>query len=231
MLSDRQDRILTDVVRTYIRQAHPIASQAVLEKSQLELSPATIRHEMLELERDGYLLQPYTSAGRIPTLKAWRHYLEHQRDERPVSQRAQDELQAVVRAYRQTYDELLKHLAQTLAEQTRQAVFVAFDQHDTYYTGISKLFAQPEFDQVDAIRAISRVVDRLDEVMPRYFRLMERDVEVLLGPASHVSDDCSLILSRLPRRTSLLGVLGPVRQDYDSHVSLLRFTRQLLQAA
>ncbi|MBI4426678.1 MAG: hypothetical protein HY567_03810 [Candidatus Kerfeldbacteria bacterium] len=230
MLSDRQHRILTDVIRTYVRQAHPIASQALQEDRHLDLSPATIRHEMLELERGGYLSQPHTSAGRIPTLKAWRHYLEHQLSDRPVSKHVRAELRMVARAD-QSAEELLKRLAQTLADYTQQAVFVAFDQHDTYYTGISKLFAQPEFDEVDDIRAISRVVDRLDEVMPRYFRLMERDVEVLLGPESHLSDACSLILSRLPRRPSLLGVLGPLRQDYDNHVSLLRFTRTLLTEA
>lgn len=231
MLTDRKIRILGDMIRTYIRQAHPVGSEALLESGSLTVSPATVRNDMLELEQDGYLFQPHTSAGRIPTEKGWRYYLDHFLKERPLDKREQGELRAVVRAYRHSQEELLKHLAQTLADLTEQAVFVAFGPRDTYYTGISKLFDQPEFEEVDLIRNISRVVDHLDEVMPKFFSRLHDDVAVLLGHDNLVSDACGLILSPLPKRRSLLGLIGPLRQDYDTNVSFVRFTHGLLQDA
>ncbi len=230
MLTDRKTRILGDMIRTYIRQAHPVGSQAIVAHAQLGLSPATVRNEMLELEEEGYLFQPHTSAGRIPTEKAWRFYLDHFLKERPIGKPEEAELRRVYRAFRHSQHELLKHLAQSLAEFMEQAVFVAFGPHDTYYTGISKLFAQPEFDQIEMIRSISGLVDHLDETMPTLFSRISGDVTVLIGRDNPLSDECGILLASVQPHKRMLGTLGPIRQDYDSHVSLFRFTRNLLTA-
>lgn len=227
MLTQRQADILTQTIRTYIRGAHPVGSSHLVTDGKIELSPATVRNELMDLEDAGYLFQPHTSAGRVPTEKAWRYYLDHGLSERPVTPERQGELRHIVRAYQRSREELLKHLARTLAAFTSQAVFVAFGPRDTYYTGISKLFQQPEFEELDLVRNISQVVDHLDEIMPRLFEAAQGEVTVLLGRESHVGGDCSLILARL-NRPSLIGVLGPIRQDYDGTVPLLRFTRSLI---
>lgn len=228
MLTERKISLLTDIIQQYIHQAEPVGSQSVVESSKLDLSPATVRNEMLELEKAGYLFQPYTSAGRIPTEKGWRFYLDHILKERPVNQDRQEELRRIIQAFRNSQHELLKHLAQTLAEFTTHAVFVAFSPRDTYYTGISKLFDQPEFEEIDLIRNITRVVDHLDEVMPKFFKKLNRDVTVLLGHDNPFSEQCGLVMTGIPRQSSLLGVLGPIRQDYEYHIALVRFTHSLL---
>lgn len=231
MLTDRKTRLLGNMIRTYVHEARPVGSQAIVEHSGLDVSPATVRNEMLELERDGYLFQPHTSAGRVPTEKAWRYYLDHFLKDRPVGKREEHELRRIVRAYHRSQHELMKHLAQTLADYMEQAVFVAFDKHDTYYTGISKLFNQPEFDEVDYLRNISAIVDHLEEAMPAFFSRLGRDVTVLLGSESPVSEHCGIVYTSILNRESILGTLGPIRQDYDNHVSLVRFTRNLLSEA
>lgn len=228
MLTKRQQDIFGDIVAQYIADAKPVGSQVLLKESGLDLSPATVRNEMLELEQQGYLFQPFTSAGRIPTEKGWRFYLEQYVRNRPVSKSAQEGLRKIVRAYRHAKIEMLKHLAQELADLSSQAVFVAHTPHDTYYTGISKLFRQPEFEEIDLIRAISTIVDHLDETMPEFFKRLSGDCTVLLGRDNPVSEACGVILSPIPRHTGLLGILGPIRQDYDQNISLMRFTRSLL---
>lgn len=228
MLNERKSRILTDIVRTYVRDAEPVGSLLIAERSSLDLSAATVRNEMLELEEQGYLFQPHTSAGRIPTAKGWRYYLDHVLKDREIGKHEQGELRNIVQAYRHSWHELLKHVAQSLADFTEAAVFVAFSSHDTYYTGISKLFRQPEFEEIDLVRSISQLVDHLDDVMPRILSRIDDDVTVLLGADNPFSQECGLVLTSVPKQASVLGVLGPIRQDYENHVSLVRFTRNLL---
>ncbi len=75
MLTRRRDRILSIIIGEYISKGVPVSSDVVAKKG-LGVSPATIRNEMIELEEEGYLVQPHTSAGRIPTDKGYRHYIE-----------------------------------------------------------------------------------------------------------------------------------------------------------
>jgi heat-inducible transcriptional repressor len=75
MLTRRRDRILSIIIGEYISKGVPVSSDVVAKKG-LGVSPATIRNEMMELEEEGYLVQPHTSAGRIPTDKGYRHYIE-----------------------------------------------------------------------------------------------------------------------------------------------------------
>ena len=77
MLKERQKIILEAIIREYIRTARPIASAELLEDLDLEISPATVRNEMLRLDDLGYLEQPHTSAGRVPTDQGYRFFVDH----------------------------------------------------------------------------------------------------------------------------------------------------------
>ncbi len=76
MLDERKSKILRAIVREYIETAQPVGSSHVAADATLQVSPATIRNEMAVLEQEGYLRQPYTSAGRVPTDKAYRVYVD-----------------------------------------------------------------------------------------------------------------------------------------------------------
>ncbi|WP_274363233.1 heat-inducible transcriptional repressor HrcA [Paenibacillus thermotolerans] len=77
MLSERQKMILTAIVDDYIRSAEPVGSRSISKRGDVGFSPATIRNEMSDLEELGYLEQPHTSAGRIPSHKGYRYYVDH----------------------------------------------------------------------------------------------------------------------------------------------------------
>lgn len=76
MLDDRKSAILRAVVEHYVSTAQPVGSNAVAARADVAVSPATVRNEMTLLERDGYLAQPHTSAGRIPTEKGYRFFVD-----------------------------------------------------------------------------------------------------------------------------------------------------------
>ena len=77
MLTERQRMILTAIVDDYIRSAEPVGSRSISKRGDVGFSPATIRNEMADLEELGFLEQPHTSAGRIPSNKGYRYYVDH----------------------------------------------------------------------------------------------------------------------------------------------------------
>ncbi|MFD2333822.1 heat-inducible transcriptional repressor HrcA [Cohnella sp. GCM10020058] len=77
MLSERQRMILSAIVDDYIRSAEPVGSRSISKRSDVSFSPATIRNDMADLEELGLLEQPHTSAGRIPSIKGYRYYVDH----------------------------------------------------------------------------------------------------------------------------------------------------------
>lgn len=77
MLEDRRSEILRVLVEEHIKTGEPVSSKSIAEHSRLAVSPATIRNDLAALEQEGYVVQPHTSAGRIPTANAYRYYVDH----------------------------------------------------------------------------------------------------------------------------------------------------------
>ena len=76
-LSERKTKILNAVIRNYLETGEPVGSRTISKYTDLNLSSATIRNEMADLEELGYIVQPHTSAGRIPSDKGYRFYVDH----------------------------------------------------------------------------------------------------------------------------------------------------------
>lgn len=237
-IDERQNTLLTTLIQEYIKTATPVASQALVGKAGLHVSPATIRNELMDLEQAGFLEQPYTSAGRIPTVAAWRLYIENVRrntaDAGTPAGETAAKLRQTLQHQRQGPEHLLKEFAKALADVFDEAVIVGFSPRDVYYTGLSHLFRQPEFHEVSEVLEISTLVDRLDEIVASLYPQANEHIIVLLGDENPLGDACSLMLTRyeLPKRGSgLMAVLGPLRQAYEKHLPMFAYAQQLLKAA
>lgn len=232
MLSTRQEALLDTIITEYTDSAKPVSSGQLAELERLDVSPATLRNDMVALEEAGYLQQPYTSAGRIPTEQAWRWFVKRVAPEMTVGKRERNHLESVAQSHRDSEPEMLRKLAKALAEIIEEAVIVAFDKTDTYYTGLSNLFQQPEFEDINILQNLSKVVDHLDEVMARMYGHIGNDVNVLVGRDNPFSASCGALLGRytMPKRSSgVIAFLGPLRQDYGEHLAVMRYTQSLLQ--
>ena len=75
-ITERQEKILDALIREYISGAEPVSSKLLKKRADLDVSPATIRNDFQELTEAGYIEQPHTSAGRIPTKKAYKHFAD-----------------------------------------------------------------------------------------------------------------------------------------------------------
>ncbi len=228
-LTERQSQLLGVIVEQYLKTAEPVASGSLVDTAHLDVSPATVRSEMLALEEAGYLEQPHTSAGRIPTVKAWREYLKAVLPEAMLPEKRRQALTRTLASEQRPDQDPVKALARSLAELLGETVIVGLTPHDTYYTGLSNLFNKPVFEALDLVRDVSAVVDRLDEAMQKLAPKVTGET-VLLGDENPFADECGVIVIRyqLPRSQPIVGILGPLRQDYATGVGALRFAKELL---
>lgn len=115
MLTDRRSAILGLVVDEYVETAIPVSSRALVSRHNLRLSSATIRNELARLEEDGYITHPYTSAGRVPSDRGYRYYVEVLMSEEPVGQDEQRTIEHQLHQVRGGLDEWLSLTATILA--------------------------------------------------------------------------------------------------------------------
>ena len=121
-LDERKTKILDAIIRNYLATGEPVGSRTISKYSDLNLSSATIRNEMSDLEELGYILQPHTSAGRIPSDKGYRFYVDHlmQEKEREVS-----EMKDFVIEKTEKMEQVLRQVAKLLANNTNYATLVS----------------------------------------------------------------------------------------------------------
>ena len=210
--SARQRSLLRMVVKSYIESAGPVGSAALKNRFDLGMSSATIRNEMMELEKVGFIVQPHTSAGRVPTALGYRYYLDNLLDVKAVNEKEHTELAS-------TYDEDLRDLAKLLVDKTDLAIIVGQAPNDLYFTGLFNLFSQPEFEDLQLVLSMSQVVDSLEKAMADIYHKI-KEPTILLGEENPFSEYCSVAITFLPSG-QLLAIVGPLRMDYNKALGLL----------
>jgi len=118
MLSDRQRRILTAIVDDYIRYAEPVGSRSISKRKEVAFSPATIRNEMADLEELGLLEQPHTSAGRVPSNKGYRYYVDHLIQPYEIDERDIQKIKELFAEKVSRWEEVLNEAAAILSQLT-----------------------------------------------------------------------------------------------------------------
>ncbi len=210
-MEERKKLILDIIIKEHIATGAPVASSVIVEKYHIPVSSATVRNDMAELEEDGWIIQPYTSAGRIPTEKAYDQYCK----EIAATELSKDDTQTLKIANPE--DEIAaKHSAKQLASMSGLAVVWAFHKYNVYYTGISNLLQQPEFNQPQLVYDISSIMDRIDDIVGEVFDDVGFEPQIMIGRESHFGIFSGTIMSRYQAkdRVGLIGLIGPVRMDY-----------------
>lgn len=216
----RQITLLKKIVSEYIRTAQPVASASLAQQSGLVISSATVRNEMAELEQAGYIYQPHTSAGRIPTEKAYHWFVE----QLPVKNKLNSKLAKRLQGVKIDSEAGIKNLAKEIAEICGSAVIVGFNREVQYYTGLSQLFAQPEFREYAQVCQISTLVDELDRRLEKIWIHLKAEPTILIGQNNPLSQECSLIVTPVnftESNQSFIAILGPLRQDYELGAAVL----------
>lgn len=231
----RQQQILLAVVEEYTATAMPAGSDIIAEK-YVDASPATIRAEMAELENEGYLFQPHTSAGRVPTDKGFRFYVDKLMEEKPLSIKDQKRLQLELLESKAQYNRLARTTAKLLSNFSKTFAVAGVSGEETHSeSGIKEFFSNPEFTEIDQVAQAAEILDYLDEWIDKVItQNLDESVKIYIGKENPVSKlhDYSMIISKCnlaDGRQGYIAIVGPKRMEYGRNVSLVECVRKLLQ--
>ena len=230
-MSERQSQILQAIIEQYAEVASPVGSSLLAKL--FGVSSATIRAEMVELEKLGYITQPHTSAGRIPTDKGYRFYVNMLADEGQGGvgeKRLQRALTARVSSG-SVPERTIKNAVDTLVELTHNLGLATIG-NQLYMSGLSNLFGQPEFMHPGQVKEVARLLDNLEPWLKE--AAPNESLSVYIGRENPIgrNSGCSLIISKFRSPysdSSYIGVLGPTRQSYKDVMSLVERTGVALE--
>lgn len=236
-MENRKELILASIVTEYVDSAVPVSSVLLKEKYDFDISSATLRTEMMELEDEGYLYQPHTSAGRIPTDKGFRYFVDVLMEERgKLSVREQKSLEIEVLKLKAQNKMLARTTANLLSAMSGNlALSGIIDSEDFYKAGVQRLLAQPEFTNLDSVSKIAEVIDYLDGSVQKLSKELKgkSEVEIFIGKENPISgaDECSMVVSRYNLKggeEGMLAIIGPKRMKYSRNISLIDYIKKLL---
>ena len=125
MVEDRKLAVLRAIVEDYVATQEPVGSKALVDRHRLGVSPATVRNDMAALEEEGYITQPHTSAGRIPTDKGYRLFVDRLANIKPLSQAERVAITSFMNGTADV-DDLVGRTVRLLAQLTRQVAIVQY---------------------------------------------------------------------------------------------------------
>ncbi len=223
VMTDRQSKLLQAIVEQYAEVASPVGS-SLLAKA-FDVSSATVRAEMAELEREGYIHQPHTSSGRVPTDKGYRYYVNQIAESTnflPPERRAEKALSTRV-ADGGHPERTIRNAVDTLVVLTHNLGLATIG-NQLYMSGLSNLFGQPEFVRPGQVREVASLLDNLEPWL--HEAAPNEPLSVYIGRENPIGGGagCSLIISRFRSPfsdKSYIGVLGPTRQSYRDVMTLV----------
>lgn len=229
MLTNRQEQLLADIINCYISTSEPVGSKMLASTKEWQVSPATLRNEMAILEKAGFLQQPHTSAGRIPTEVGYKYYRNlFLKPGRLTKALEQD----IIESYEQGdgLEQGIKILAKNIARASGEAVILALGKNYIYYTGLSNLLSQPEFSHQAEIHSLVAALDDCEMSAREFLDNASLETQILIGSENPFLSYCSLVVAPFSylKKVGFMGILGPMRMDYDKNVSLINFCKKLL---
>lgn len=218
-MKNRKDRLLQLIIENYLTIAEPVGSRFLIESAGLEVSGATVRNEMSDLEEAGYLTHPYTSAGRIPTELGYKHYVNNIMKEGVLNNKVKNGISEI---YKNGGENRIKNIAKQVAEYVNNSVIVALNKDSIYYTGISYLFSQPEFRNYTHAVSVSTIFDECEQRIESLYELVDNEIKILLGNENPLGNACGIVVGKIGE-SGLFAILGPLRMDYAKSVGVLKY--------
>ena len=222
MLSERQEGLLETVISEYIRLAQPISSQYLEERYDFGVSPATIRNELQTLSEWGYLEQPHTSAGRVPTDRGYRFFVDGVSKEKP--QRSK-QLEDVFEKEVADALEFSAYAARALANESSGLAAMYMESTSLFLKeGWEDMLQEPEFEEQDSIKSFTKFLNDFEKNVATMS--LKEDMQVFIGkenPFSKITDFSIMIAEcSFPEHGKYkVALLGPKRMEYPKNIHLL----------
>ncbi|MDP3731096.1 MAG: hypothetical protein Q8R34_01205 [bacterium] len=232
-MTSRQEEILQILIKEYVKRAEPISSSFLAEKCGFDCSPATLRVEMMELEKNGYLRQPHTSAGRVPTDKAYRFFvdqlLQEKEKESDLPEKDRRAIDQTIEGSAPEAHAISAGLAKTVSGMIDDFVISGIaDTNEFYRMGFSNILGLPEFEDRDDFLGFGNIFDEFESYFSQFLGQGPKEMVVYIGrenPDRHIQKE-AVIIARYPLPEGYEGVsavIGPMRMAYDRNMALLKY--------
>ncbi len=237
-IDERKQSILYAVIREYIEHADPVGSSVIDSRYDLNVSPATIRNEMAYLEEAGYLTHPHTSAGRIPTDKGYRFFVDHLMQQEEHARQENMLMKESLKKFAHDVDYIMENTLNTLTTLSNYMGVITervgnltgktptrsktIPQERLHFSGLSNLFGEPEFEEnPKPLRSLLTVFEDRGRVCD----LLDKDVQdsneviIRIGDENQCDDlaNYSVVAKSFHydgRPVGTVGVVGPKRMRY-----------------
>ncbi|EKE11721.1 MAG: Transcriptional regulator of heat shock protein [uncultured bacterium] len=235
-MNKRQEEILAAVIEEYTNSAVPVGSKVLVEKYKFDISPATIRNDMAKLEEEGYLHQPHISAGRIPTDKGYRFFVEEIMGDQELSLSDQKKLQTELLKLKAQHQRLSRTTAKLLSGMSGNLAISSMEKDFSEF-GIRELLEKPEFREVDEFCKVVEALDFIDENVDMILsKVKNNETKIFIGKDNPIKgiSNCSMVVSPYKTKSGeqgVLAIIGPKRMKYAENKSLLDYVRKLLSAS
>jgi heat-inducible transcriptional repressor len=216
----RHEQVFGIIIKHYIETAEPVGSRFVARR--LGLSSATIRNTMADLEDMGLITHPHTSAGRVPTDKGYRFYIDSLMKVRTVNE---DTVKMIFAQYHQamrSLEDILEKTSRLMSSLTNYVGITLYPQYERMYLdGASHILEQPEFKDLDKLRSILKCFEEKREIFDLLSSDFEKnDLTVHIGRELKHNNlcECSIVTRgyKVKGKTAgRVGVIGPKRMVYD----------------
>lgn len=233
-LTDRQIKLLKVIIEEYIETAEPVGSQTLDKKYSLGVSPATIRNEMVRLTQNGFLKQPHTSAGRVPTPMALKFYIQNLMQQKEMSVTDEVKVKEQIWDYRQKTDRLLHEATKALAEKTHTLAISTTNDGDVYYAGTANLLDMMEFYDMMVTKSLLTVLDQFDFWSDIFGREVgTAPFHVVFGEDLKQTylNNCGMVYTTVatPKLQCAIGIVGPNRLNFPYVIPVVLYFGHLLK--
>jgi heat-inducible transcriptional repressor len=208
MITGRQSQILNAVIEEYIKNAIPVSSGAIFDIGILDVSCPTIRNEMADLTEMGYLAQPHTSAGRVPTESGYRFFVD-----KIISK--------PTKRMRKKSANKISDAAQELSSETSDIVLFIDDGGEVKHIGLNKVLRKPEFSTRNAVLSIIEELDRFEKYARDFEKEIADELEVFIGSENPFFENREFSMLASRPSCGFIALIGPMRMNYRKNLRLL----------
>ncbi len=231
----RQQKILAAIVKDYSETAQPVGSKELVEKYHFKESSATIRNDMAVLEKTGFIFQPHKSAGRIPTDKGYRFFVNELMRRFELSEKERRLLKSELGKLQVQHEQLGKSISNLLSQVSGQAAFALLPNQSSA-TGLSHIIGDPEFTDPKTMKQVAQMFENIDQTASKLVKKNEITAEAIIGGESPVPvpKNLSLVVSNVRMKDGkkgVIGIIGPKRMSYAKNLSIIEYLAKLISGA
>lgn len=228
---ERQQEILSHIVEEYIKSAKPVSSKKIAKDYGFNVVSSTIRNDMQILTDQGFLFQPHTSSGRVPTDKAYRFFVD-----KLYKEGFFDKKREIQRDWAKSDKDTLKFIqdiTKDLASLSSGLVISHLSNGRLFWKeGWDEIFQEPEFRTIDLIQDFIKFLENFEEKVDRLD--LDSEVKVYIGKESMVpkAQNFSIIISEcyFPQEgKGWISILGPKRMAYGRNIALIDSFKKLME--